>query len=317
MPLYLLSSRFGQLLALAGALAFVYASVLPPLVREWWHDPNYSHGLLVPFVAGYLLWQERFTLRNETFHPAFKCGVAMSCGALLMLWLGVAGAELYLQRFSLILLLAGLAVAYGGAKLLRWAALPLFLVWLAVPLPALIFNRIALPLQLFASQCAMHAMQLLEIPVLRQGNIIELLPLGATETKKLEVAEACSGIRSLMALITLATVLAYLSQPAGPPDDDPNKPSSFLQHFPFWRGVFLVLAAVCIAIFTNALRVSGTGVLAHFYGLRVAEGFFHTFSGWAVYIVAFGLLWLTARLFDWLTQTRFKADESPLSLTNY
>lgn len=291
--------RLWQPLALAGTLAFVYAAVLARLYQEWWHDPNYSHGLLVPFLMGYLLWEERALVQRHPPQPSLLLGGGLVTAALVLLWLGVAGAELYLQRLSLLVMLAGLVVYFAGPALLRWAALPLFLLWLAMPLPALLFNRIAFPLQLFASRCAVDAMQFLNIPVLRQGNIIELLPRGATVTKKLEVAEACSGIRSLMALVMLAAVLAYLSGPRRPPDapaDDSWRAT--LTGRSFWRGVFLIASAVPIAILTNGLRVSGTGVLAHYYGMRMAEGFFHSFSGWAIYVVAFGLLWLVSLLFD-------------------
>lgn len=319
------SSRFHfwRLLLIAGALVFVYATVGGQLGREWWHDENYSHGLLVPFIAGYLLWDERFNLQHKTAQPSFYLGGALVLAALAMLWLGVAGAELYLQRLSLVVMLAGVAVYFWGATILRWVALPLFLLWLALPLPALILNRIAFPLQLFASRCALDAMQLLEIPVLRQGNVIELLPRGALTTKKLEVAEACSGIRSLMALVMLATVWAYLSRPGRnqPPPSDDGKNDGWrgvLRSFDFWRGVFLVATAVPIAIVTNALRVSGTGVLAHFYGLRMAEGFFHTFSGWVVYVVAFGLLWATAWAFDRITRAHKRTGSvAETSATDY
>ena len=135
-------------------------------------------------------------------------------------------------------------------------------------------------------------MSLFDIPVLRQGNVIELLPLGASETKKLEVVEACSGIRSLMTLVTLAVVFAYFTHPR--PEDPTDGPRSgrwsWLKTFGFWRSAIIVLSAVPIAILTNAFRVSGTGVLAHYYGTEIADGFFHSFSGWVIYIVAFAML---------------------------
>jgi exosortase len=127
-------------------------------------------------------------------------------------------------------------------------------------------------------------MQILGIPVLRQGNVIELKPLHSFETKKLEVVEACSGIRSLMTLITLAVVFAYFTHPKS----DPDHPGT--ARYGMLRSAIIVLSAVPIAILTNALRVSGTGVLAHYYGTQVADGFFHSFSGWVVYIVAFLIL---------------------------
>jgi exosortase len=131
-------------------------------------------------------------------------------------------------------------------------------------------------------------MSFFSIPVLRQGNVIELMPLGATEPKKLAVVEACSGIRSLMTLVTLAVIYAYFTTPKSPD----------AKRFAITRSVILVLSAVPIAILTNALRVSGTGVLAHYYGTRVADGFFHSFSGWVVYIAAALLLFATGWILD-------------------
>ncbi|MBA2339633.1 MAG: archaeosortase/exosortase family protein, partial [Pyrinomonadaceae bacterium] len=146
---------------------------------------------------------------------------------------------------------------------------------------------------------AVWAMRLVDIPVLREGNIIELMPLGSTKTKKLEVVEACSGIRSLMTLATLAVVFAYFTYPR-PKDGDDGETKSFgwLSEWGFWRSVIIVLSAVPIAIFTNALRVSGTGVLSRYYGTEIADGFFHTFSGWALYIVAFILLFVVGWILD-------------------
>ncbi|HEX8137460.1 MAG TPA: exosortase [Pyrinomonadaceae bacterium] len=286
------------------ALGFVYASVLVKLGYDWWEDENYSHGLLVPFIIGYILWSERDRLRRTTARPALLWGGAAVIVALLMLWAGTAGAELFAQRMSLVLMLAGIVVYFWGFRLLRLLVVPLALFILAIPIPTIIFNQVAFPLQLFASRCAVWAMRLFDIPVLRQGNIIELMPLNATTPKRLEVVEACSGIRSLMTLVTLAVVFAYFTHPKSDKGDGASPGSrgrriaATLRSYGFWRSTILVLSAVPIAILTNALRVSGTGVLAHYYGTRVADGFFHSFSGWVVYIAAFLLLFAVGWLLD-------------------
>jgi exosortase/archaeosortase family protein len=134
--------------------------------------------------------------------------------------------------------------------------------------------------------------------VLRQGNVIELKPLNSFDTRKLEVVEACSGIRSLMTLVTLAVVFAYFTHPRS--DDGPRKGGrfGFLRSYGFWRSSILVISAVPIAILTNAARVSGTGILSHYYGTQVADGFFHSFSGWAIYVVAFLLLFGVGFILD-------------------
>ncbi|MGI9105964.1 MAG: exosortase [Pyrinomonadaceae bacterium] len=280
--------------ALAAAVLFVYATVLVKLGGQWWTDENYSHGLLIPFIIGYILWSERERFARAATRPALFWGGACIVGALFMLWAGTAGAELFTQRTSLVLMLAGIAVYFWGWHILRLSLVPLLLLVLAIPIPAIIFNQIAFPLQLFASRCAVWAMRAFDIPVLRQGNVIELLPLNSATTKKLEVVEACSGIRSLMTLLTLAVVFAYFTHPRGDGDSSSSGGGggmlAALKRYGTWRSLILVLSAVPIAIITNAGRVSGTGILARYYGTEVADGFFHEFSGWVVYIVAFLLL---------------------------
>jgi len=293
-------------LAIFAAICFAYATVLVKLSRDWWSDENYSHGLLVPFIIVYILWSQRDKLASTSKRPALLWGSIAVAIALFALWAGVAGAELYMQRMSLILLLAGTVVYFWGAQLLRFLLVPLILLFLAIPIPAIIFNQIAFPLQLFASRCAVWSMSLLGIPVLRQGNVIELKPLNSYGIKKLEVVEACSGIRSLMTLITLAVVFAYFSYPR----DNDQQPRSFtrwLKSYGFWRSLIFVGSAVPIAILTNALRVSGTGVLAHSYGIEIADGFFHEFSGWVIYIAAFLMLFGVAWIVD-----RFKPTTAPV-----
>jgi exosortase len=296
-----------RVFAITSALFFVYASVLVKLSHDWWVDENYSHGLLIPFVIGYILWVERDKFRQVRPNPSLFVGGAAILLALAALWAGVAGAELFLQRTSLVLMLAGVVIYFWGGHLLRLVWVPLALLLLAIPIPTIVFNKIAFPLQLFASRCAVWSMRLFDIPVLRQGNVIELLPLNSLETKKLEVVEACSGIRSLMTLMTLAAVFAYFTYPRGSSGtgetaDEPESKGLFnsLRSWGFWRSTLIVLSAVPIAILTNALRVSGTGVLARYYGTKVADGFFHSFSGWVIYISAFLLLfafgWILDRL---------------------
>lgn len=302
-----------RILAITSALVFAYATVFAKLGQDWWHDENYSHGLLIPFIIGYILWSQRGRLARAAEGSAMLWGMAAVACALLALWAGTAGAELYMQRMSLVLILAGTAVYFWGFKLLRLLLVPLFLLFLAIPIPSIIFNKIAFPLQLFASRCAVASMGLFDIPVLRQGNVIELMPLGARETKKLEVVEACSGIRSLMTLLTLAVVFAYFTHPRGGDPDGGQSRSitssigSKLRSYGLWRSLILVMSAVPIAIFTNALRVSGTGVLAHYYGTKVADGFFHSFSGWVIYVVAFVMLFGVGMILDRLNPKRLKA----------
>ena len=311
-----------RILAISSAIVFAYATVLAKLGNDWWTDENYSHGLLIPFIIAYILWSQRDRFAREVLRPSMLLGLITVVLALLALWAGTAGAELYLQRTSLVLVLAGTVLYFWGLSLLRLLIVPLFLLFLALPIPAIIFNKIAFPLQLFASRCAVWAMALFDIPVLRQGNVIELMPLGAHVTKKLEVVEACSGIRSLMTLLTLAVVFAYFTHPRdGKPGNSQKPPSgvsriaSRLTNYGFWRSTLIVLSAVPIAIFTNALRVSGTGVLARYYGTRVADGFFHSFSGWVIYVVAFLMLFGVGWILDRVNRTKPAARKSASRLT--
>ncbi len=286
------SKNLWRPLAIFAAITFAYATVLAKLGYHWWTDENYSHGLLIPFVIIYILWSQRDRIKREALPSSPLLGGIVIVLALMALFAGTAGAELFIQRISLVLVLAGTVVYFWGSSLLRLMLVPFALLLLAIPIPAIIFNQIAFPLQLFASRCAVWSMRLFDIPVLRQGNVIELMPLNAFETKKLEVVEACSGIRSLMTLLTLAVVFAYFThpRPGGPKGPKGSGRYRWLRSYAFWKSVTIVLSAIPIAIVTNALRVSGTGVLAHYYGTQVADGFFHSFSGWVIYIVAFLLL---------------------------
>jgi exosortase len=288
-----------RFLAVSSAIAFAYATVLAKLGHDWWTDPNYSHGLLIPFVIVYILWTQRDRITRETVRPSVFWGAAAVVLGLLALWAGTAGAELYMQRTSLVMVLAGTIVYFLGFRLLLLVLVPLALLLLSIPIPEIVFNKIAFPLQLFASRCAVWSMTLFDIPVLRQGNVIELLPLGARDTKKLEVVEACSGIRSLMTLLTLALVFAYFTYPRDPDLGSGKRGAGFfLKTHRFWRSTIIVLSAIPIAILTNALRVSGTGVLARYYGTEIADGFFHSFSGWVIYIVAASMLFVVAWVLD-------------------
>jgi exosortase len=254
-----------QVALVTALLGLLYWDILGRLATQWYTDPDYSHGFLVPLVSGYLIWERRSRLAQPVLTPN-AWGVPLLGIGLLMLVLGTVGAELYLQRSSLIVVLAGLTLLMLGHEFLRVLIFPLVFLFFMVPLPAIVMNTVAFPLQLFAARTAAFCLFNFGIPVLREGNIIVLA--GTT----LEVAEACSGIRSLQALMALGTVYAYFSERS------------------VWKRWTLVLLSIPIAIIANAFRVTGTGMLAHSWGVEAAEGFYHTFSGWLIFIVAFLLL---------------------------
>ncbi len=275
---------------IAAALAFLYANVLTKLAIDWWTDENYSHGLLVPFVIGYIIYLEFDRLKNAVGKPLVWLGFGVILFALVMLLGGTLGAELFTRRVSLVLMLSGIVVYFFGVKILKLLVVPFVLLLLAIPIPQIIFNRIAFPLQIYASQMAIWGIRLFELPSVRKGNVIEILPNGATQVIALEVVEACSGIRSLMTLVTLALILAYFTG-AKRRFVERGK-IAFLKNFDFWRAIILMLSAVPIAIFTNAARVTATGVLTYYYGRRATESVWHDLSGWLVYVAALILLLL-------------------------
>ncbi len=273
---------------IAAALAFVYATVLTKLGTDWWTDENYSHGLLVPFVIGGIVYLEFDELKKAASSPSVFGGFALIVFALLLLLGGTLGAELFTQRISLVVMFAGIVIYFFGIRILKSLVVPFVLLLLAIPIPQIIFNKIAFPLQIYASQMAVWGIRLFEVPSVRKGNVIEILPDGATQIIALEVVEACSGIRSLMTLMTLALILAYFTRSRN--QSNGGGILDFVKSFDFWRTILLMLAAVPIAVFTNAARVTGTGVLTYYYGKRATESTWHEVSGWLVYLVALTLL---------------------------
>jgi exosortase len=251
-------------LVCAATLA-VYLPVLLSLVRQWASDDNYSHGFIVIPFAAYFAWQRRQRLRSLPRHPSWA-GLVVTIFSLGMLLVGLFGAELFLSRVSLIGLIAGIVLFLYGPGHLRALAFPLAFLLLMVPLPAMLFNQMAFPLQLLASRAGEAVLSAADIPVLREGNILTL------PTITLEVAQACSGIRSLVSLLTLAIILGALSDER------------------LWARIALTLLAVPIAIAANAARVAGTGLAAQWIGPQAAQGFFHEFSGWVIFVIALGLL---------------------------
>ena len=270
------------------ASVFLYATVLSRLGHHWWTDENYSHGLLIPFVIAYFVWFRFDSLKNLVSGPSVWIGGTLMVGAICMLLAGTLGAELFLQRISLAVFAVGLIVYFFGMTLMRALAVPFLLFLLAIPIPQILFNKIAFPLQIYASQFAVWGIRVFGVPTVRKGNVIEILPEGSVQVIALEVVEACSGIRSLMTLVALALILAYFTR--GREFVKPGKWLAFISNKDVIRGAILMISAIPIAVFTNAARVTSTGVLTYFYGIKATESTFHEVSGWLVYIVALGLL---------------------------
>lgn len=254
-------------LILSTLLAFLYHGVAVKLVTDWYELPDFSHGFLIPFFAAFLLWDKRKVLRNTVLEPSWT-GVWLVVLGLFELLLGVFGADLFLQRTSFVLLAAGLVWTLLGRRMLGEVKFVLFVLLLAIPLPTILFNQITFPLQLLASRFASALLQLVGVPVLRDGNVIQLPAM------QLEVAEACSGIRSLMSLFTVAVIYGYfLERGTG-------------------RRVILALSALPIAVAANVARIFGTGLCVQYWDPDKAMGFFHEFSGFVMFLISLGCLYL-------------------------
>jgi len=251
----------------------LFARPMRLLGRDWWSNPEAGHGLLLAPLAVWLVW--RTAVRDDA-RPNARLGLVMIFGAVLVRYMSGLAAELYTMRMSMLLALAGFVVfAYGFRQLLRWW-LPFTVFWLSVPLPELVISSLALPLQFRASEMGASLLRWRGIPVLLNGNVI-MLPGG----HQLFVAEACSGLRSLTSLLSLAVLLGGM-----------------VLRWPVSR-ILLVLAAIPIAIVINGVRVFLTGFFVFFVSPAMAEGFMHTTEGWLMFLVAFVALgaaaWIIGR----------------------
>jgi exosortase len=249
------------LLILSG-FVLLYWRVIAKLVEAWSTDDNYSHGFFIVPLALYFAWERRHRFRAVPANPSLF-GLVVVLGSILVLAAGLVGAELFTTRISILGTVTGIVLFLFGWRRLRVLAFPLAFLLLMIPLPAIVFNQIAFPLQLTASRVGEFAMTAAHVPVLREGNVLIL----ANTT--LEVAEACSGIRSLVSLLTLGIVFGYFADSRG------------------WVRTLIALSTIPVAILSNGVRVAGTGIAAHHFGPAAAEGFFHEFSGWALFAVAF------------------------------
>jgi len=249
----------------------IYAPILYHLVQHWRHVADYSHGFLIVPLALYFAWERRDKLARVAIEPSWWGLVPLTLG-LLSLTIGRLGVELMAMRVGFVLTLIGLVGLLLGLRVLRLLLFPLLFLFLMIPLPQSLVNTVAFPLQLVAAQLAVEIMHWLGVPVLLEGNIIHL------PHTSLFVAEACSGLRSLMALITLGVVFAYF----------------FRRHWA--ERLIIVASAIPIAILVNAIRVALTGILTARFGNEAAGGFVHDFQGVITFSVAFVLLLAEARL---------------------
>jgi exosortase len=241
-----------------------YAPVLRALVRQWNNDPDMGHGFFVPLVAGFIIWQRREELAAITPQPNWWGLLLVAWGGLQLI-LATLGAELFTARMSFVVTLIGIVWTLGGNVILRKLAFPLFLLFFMVPIPAVIYSAATFKLQILASQLADGALTVLSIPVLREGNVLEL------PNQRLSVVDACSGIRSLLSLTFLSLVYGYFFERKT------------------WIRVVLFFSTIPIAIIANASRVTITGIITQVKA-ELAEGFFHEAEGWVIFMVALAIL---------------------------
>ncbi len=268
-------------------LVLAYFPVIVGLVKHWNLDDDMGHAFFVPLVAGYVAWDNRNELSKLKAKPSVV-GLFLILWGIVQLYIGSLGAEFFLQRSALLISLVGVVLATGGWQFLRALAFPLTLLIFMIPIPSVVYNRITFPLQLFASSVAENVLLLIGIPVLRDGNILELA------SQKLSVVEACSGIRSLLSLTFLSLVYAY-----------------FFDKRPRMR-LYMLLATIPIAIIANAGRVTVTGILSEI-NPELARGVFHEMEGWVVFLIAGVLLAMAHQMFSFILNWNEKRNATVLA----
>lgn len=250
---------------LAGLVLLVYAESLVGLFSQWWVSEEYGHGLFMPFIAAYIVWQQRGDIFNKPLKSSMSGFYLIFFSLTVLIAATLADLE-SVKHYSFTLSLAGLVLLFGGWHLLRACLVPIALIVLVIPLPYLLISSLTAGLQLISSELGTWLLRLFGIPVFLEGNIIDM------GVYQLQVVEACSGLRYLYPLLSISLLVVY-----------------FLRS-PMWLKVVLMLSTVPVTIFMNSLRIAITGVLVNAHGTSVAEGFLHDFEGWVVFLAALACL---------------------------
>lgn len=268
-----------KLLTLLAMWAVTFYAVYPALVEAWFYRSDNSHGVLVPFISLYFIWQKRDDLRSAEISSS-GWGALLLAGSLGLYLLSYVGGIALVMRLSVVASLCGLVLYVLGARIFRILLFPLLFLFFMVPVPDSVEMLVSFPLQVFATKVSAAIIGFLSIPVHREGNMLYFAQT------QLEVAEACSGINSITSLTMLSVIFVHL-MPRG------------------WKPkAVILLSAIPIAVAANIVRVSGTGVLAHFFGGGVAGGFLHTFSGLVVFAFGFAVLLLEYAMLSRIDQRR-------------
>lgn len=245
----------------------LYHDIIAKLVHDWLSDDNYSHGFLIPIIAAYLFWQRREKISKLSLQPSNVGFIVFGVG-LFLFFVANIGAELFTMRFSMLVVFWGMIIFLLGFEAGKATLIPIAYLIFMIPLPAIIWNKIAFPLKLFATKMAVGVIRWLDISVYREGNIIHL------SNATLQVVDACSGMRSLTSLLALSAAFAFITRHS---------------RMKKWA---LFLSAIPIAIFVNVIRLTVTAVLAQHFGAGVAQGFLHELSGILVFIFAIFCLYM-------------------------
>ena len=279
-PIHTLPRSAWVLLLLAlGIAASASSAGLGKMVEAWLGSAEYSHAILIPFITGFLIWQRKDVLERISFQGSWGglAVVAVGCGLLL---LGRLSALLVVQQYALLIVVYGLVLGLAGWQVVKLLGMPLLLLLFMVPLPQFLMQSFSAQLQLISSQLGVALIRLLGISVYLEGNVIDL------GSYKLEVAEACSGLRYLFPLMTIGLILAYFYQA------------------PAWKRAFIFFSSIPITIFMNSFRVGAIGVLVEFWGPGMARGFVHQAEGWVVFMASLGVLLLEINLLSRIGRDR-------------
>ncbi len=269
-----------QVVIILAAFTILFSNTIAKLVHDWSTNDNYSHGFLVPFIAAYMIWQKKDQLSQvQTGHC--RVGFLTVFLGMCIFVVGNVGAELFIMRTAIVITIVGICLSYLGYRNTAVIAVPLLYLLFMIPLPAIIWNKIAFPLQLLAASLTENVVQMLGIPLLREGNVLHL------PNTTLEVVDACSGLRSLTSLFALSAAASYMAR---------------LNLFSKW---ILFLSAVPIAIIVNIVRLTSTAYLALAIGPEAANGFLHDISGFLSFAGAMVLLFGLYTLLRFL-ENKFK-----------
>jgi exosortase D (VPLPA-CTERM-specific) len=275
-------------LVVLGCLIFSYWATIQKLVQQWLGSEDYSHGLLIVPIALYLIWERRRELRAADIRTDWRA-LPVLLFAVFVFIVGELGAELFTTRVSMLVFVIGLTWLLFGYQVLKILRFPLAFLFLMLPLPGFIYRNITFPLQLISTTGAVEFMHILGISAFQEGNVIDL---GYTQ---LQVVEACNGLRFILPLFTLGMLFAYFGLKS------------------IWKRVLLVAATIPIAIFANVFRIAATGFIGRHWGQEAAQGFFHSFSGWAVFMLSVALFLVLMGIFRKLPpkEEKLKVNEIP------